>query len=66
MGRRWKDVIESQKNEREKGEGSRYRTLVFWLWADSNILNERLDDRVDKMVEVSFWCFDSFNDNIFC
>lgn len=31
----------------------RYRTLIFWLYAEPNILNERLDERVDVMLEVN-------------
>ena len=30
-----------------------YRTLIFWLYAEPDALDKRLDDRVDKMVEVS-------------
>lgn len=30
----------------------RWRTLIFWLRADEVTLAERLDRRVDKMVEV--------------
>ena len=29
---------------------SRYRTCVFWLYSEQNLLNKRLDNRVDEMV----------------
>lgn len=29
----------------------RYRTLIFWLYADKNVLDPRLDSRVDNMVD---------------
>jgi hypothetical protein len=39
-------------DERNADERSdRYRTLVFWLYADKSVLDPRLDSRVDKMVE---------------
>lgn len=30
----------------------RWETLVFWIWSDRAVLNERLDRRVDKMIEA--------------
>jgi hypothetical protein len=30
----------------------RFRTLIFWLYADNSALNPRLDSRVDKMLRV--------------
>ena len=30
----------------------RYRTLFFWLYAEPNTLNLRLDERVDQMLQV--------------
>lgn len=32
---------------------SRYDTLIFWLFSDPEVLNPRLDARVDQMLEVS-------------
>lgn len=34
------------------GVRHRFRTLVFWLYADNASLHPRLDARVDKMIEV--------------
>lgn len=34
----------------------RFRTLVFWLFAENEALYPRLDARVDKMIEVSSAC----------
>ncbi|TDL19610.1 tRNA isopentenyltransferase [Rickenella mellea] len=42
------DVVTSMNSS---SSASRYRTLVFWLYADSDALNPRLDLRVDEMVE---------------
>lgn len=30
----------------------RFRTLLFWPFVESSILDERLDKRVDEMVKV--------------
>ena len=30
----------------------RFRSLVFWLYADNSALHPRLDSRVDNMLEV--------------
>jgi tRNA A37 N6-isopentenylltransferase MiaA len=35
-----------------KLRNSRYRTLFFWLYAEPNALNPRLDQRVDQMLQV--------------
>ncbi|KAL8286463.1 hypothetical protein RQP46_004480 [Phenoliferia psychrophenolica] len=49
-GRLWQDVLDAQA--KNKDEGSRFRTLVFWLYAEPEVLNARLDARVDKMLEL--------------
>ncbi|ORY79368.1 IPP transferase-domain-containing protein [Leucosporidium creatinivorum] len=49
-GRRWEDVRNQQ--EEKKDEGSRFRSLIFWLYADNKALHPRLDSRVDKMLEL--------------
>jgi tRNA dimethylallyltransferase len=47
-GERHSDILKQQK---ESGGGSlRYRTGVFWLWADNKALDPRLDSRVDDMI----------------
>ncbi|GAA6000231.1 hypothetical protein JCM10207_007917 [Rhodosporidiobolus poonsookiae] len=48
-GRRWEDVVQEQK-ARPK-EGTRFRSLIFWLYAENDSLHPRLDGRVDKMIE---------------
>ncbi|GAA5932151.1 tRNA dimethylallyltransferase [Sporobolomyces koalae] len=48
-GKRWDDVVSEQ---RAKGnEGPRFRSLIFWLYAENDVLHPRLDGRVDKMIE---------------
>ena len=32
--------------------GNRFRTLCFWLYAEPSILESRLNERIDKMIEV--------------
>ncbi|GAA5949266.1 hypothetical protein JCM3765_003349 [Sporobolomyces pararoseus] len=48
-GRRWNDVVNEQQEK--PNEGSRFRSLVFWLYAENEQLHPRLDGRVDKMIE---------------
>ncbi|ORX78215.1 tRNA isopentenyltransferase [Anaeromyces robustus] len=43
-------IIENQKIYGKK-QSFRYRTCCFWLYSEQNILNQRLDDRVDTMIE---------------
>ena len=43
---------ELYKEQKENGADVRWDTLIFWVWSDRNVLNERLDKRVDKMVEM--------------
>ncbi|KAG9035288.1 hypothetical protein FRB95_011583 [Tulasnella sp. JGI-2019a] len=47
-GQRASDVMLQQDEVAGK---PRYPTLIFWLYARSERLNPRLDDRVDKMVQ---------------
>ncbi|KAM0754775.1 tRNA isopentenyltransferase [Meredithblackwellia eburnea MCA 4105] len=49
-GRRWQDVLDFQANNSDRG--ARFRTLVFWLYAEPSVLNERLDKRVDQMIDL--------------
>lgn len=52
-GRTWADVRRAQEENASSGEtGARFRTLVFWLFAEKPVLDERLDKRVDKMLDV--------------
>ncbi|BGP14440.1 hypothetical protein JCM10213_004563 [Rhodosporidiobolus nylandii] len=48
-GRRWEDVVQEQ--QARPNEGTRFRTLIFWLYAENEALHPRLDGRVDKMIE---------------
>lgn len=42
--------VEQQESEQSKSP-LRFNTLAFWLYAQKPILDKRLDDRVDKMLE---------------
>ncbi|GAA5866194.1 hypothetical protein JCM1840_005107 [Sporobolomyces johnsonii] len=48
-GRRWEDVVNEQ--QQKSNEGPRFRTLIFWVFAENKVLHPRLDGRVDKMIE---------------
>jgi tRNA dimethylallyltransferase len=47
-GRKASDMISAQA---ETDTQPRYDTLCFWLYAESAVLNPRLDARVDEMIE---------------
>ncbi|BGP54227.1 hypothetical protein JCM8202_001360 [Rhodotorula sphaerocarpa] len=49
LGKRWEEVVLEQAAE--PASGPRFRTLVFWLFAENEALHPRLDARVDKMIE---------------
>ncbi|GAA5868975.1 hypothetical protein JCM3774_002437 [Rhodotorula dairenensis] len=49
QGKRWEDVVLEQNAQ--PSEGPRFRTLIFWLFAENESLHPRLDRRVDKMIE---------------
>ncbi|TKA57427.1 hypothetical protein B0A53_00656 [Rhodotorula sp. CCFEE 5036] len=49
QGKRWEDVVQEQTAQ--PAEGPRFRTLIFWLFAEKESLHPRLDRRVDKMIE---------------
>ncbi|GAA5821382.1 hypothetical protein JCM11251_004597 [Rhodosporidiobolus azoricus] len=48
-GRRWEEVLHEQQARPD--EGPRFRTLIFWLYAENESLHSRLDGRVDKMIQ---------------
>ncbi|KAJ1840670.1 tRNA dimethylallyltransferase, mitochondrial, partial [Coemansia sp. RSA 2703] len=50
-GKRHSEWIAQDEEARAKEETLRFPTLLLWLYADSPVLNQRLDDRVDKMIE---------------
>ncbi|KAI8321320.1 tRNA isopentenyltransferase [Martensiomyces pterosporus] len=50
-GRRHSEWVKESEEAREKEESLRFPTLLFWLYADAPVLNERLDSRVDTMIE---------------
>ncbi|KAJ2805186.1 tRNA dimethylallyltransferase, mitochondrial [Coemansia guatemalensis] len=50
-GKRHSEWIRESNQAREQEETLRFSTLLFWLYADTPTLNQRLDSRVDKMVE---------------
>ncbi|KAK4152467.1 IPP transferase-domain-containing protein [Chaetomidium leptoderma] len=59
-GRRASDIYAEQRNKKESKQQAAIETvqshslgeiLLFWLYAQREVLNERLDKRVDKMVQ---------------
>ncbi|KAK4051800.1 tRNA dimethylallyltransferase, mitochondrial [Microbotryomycetes sp. JL201] len=51
-GRRWNDVQRAQQQREAEAGGARFATLIFWLFADKDVLNPRLDSRIDKMIKL--------------
>ncbi|RPB00128.1 tRNA isopentenyltransferase [Choiromyces venosus 120613-1] len=47
------EVYAAQRAEKE--QMSRHRNLVFWVHAETEALKERLDARVDKMIDGGMW-----------
>lgn len=37
----------------EEGDKERKRNLIFWVWCDPEVLTERLNNRIGKMIDVS-------------
>ena len=48
-GLKQSDLYASQRGQRL--QEARYPTLIFWLWSEQSILDEKLDRRVDEMIE---------------
>ncbi|KAJ3556429.1 hypothetical protein NP233_g11981 [Leucocoprinus birnbaumii] len=52
-GRKASDIVAEQASRNAKFAAEyRFRTLFFWLYAEPSILEQRLYDRVDKMIEL--------------
>lgn len=43
---------ELYKEQKETGVDVRWETLILWVWSERDVLNARLDKRVDKMIEM--------------
>ncbi|CDH57028.1 trna isopentenyltransferase [Lichtheimia corymbifera JMRC:FSU:9682] len=51
-GRPQSEIIKEQQEHHERhGVQARFKSLIFWLYADPSKLNPRLDDRVDTMIK---------------
>ncbi|KAF1951183.1 tRNA isopentenyltransferase [Byssothecium circinans] len=46
-----REVSPTASDGREPKTGLRFPTIIFWVHAAKDLLNERLDSRVDKMIE---------------
>ncbi|KAI8344209.1 tRNA isopentenyltransferase [Chlamydoabsidia padenii] len=56
LGKKQSDIIKEQKEQHQiHGSQSRYKSLVFWLYADPHKLNPRLDDRVTTMINTGLF-----------
>jgi tRNA A37 N6-isopentenylltransferase MiaA len=42
----------SEEVKASEGKEKRFKTLIFWLHAPQEILDPRLDGRIDRMIEV--------------
>ncbi|SGY47228.1 BQ5605_C001g00511 [Microbotryum silenes-dioicae] len=49
-GRQWDDVKQEQ-NQKGRGQ-ARFPTLIFWPYAEPELLSKRLDERVDRMLQL--------------
>ncbi|ORY99102.1 IPP transferase-domain-containing protein [Syncephalastrum racemosum] len=55
-GRPQSEIIQEQQKEHEaKGIQTKYKSLIFWLYAEPTKLNQRLDARVDTMIETGLF-----------
>ncbi|KAK9451891.1 IPP transferase-domain-containing protein [Limtongia smithiae] len=50
-GRRASDIYSEQRQQKQINDNARYRTLIFWLYCAPDVLDVRLDKRVDDMVK---------------
>ncbi|KAI8373023.1 IPP transferase-domain-containing protein [Radiomyces spectabilis] len=48
-------IKEQQEQLKRHGLPAKYKSLIFWLYADPVKLNPRLDERVDKMIETGLF-----------
>lgn len=52
LGQRPSDMYHEQKLDELEDTSLKYNTLLFWLYSDPEILKERLDKRVDSMMDT--------------
>jgi tRNA dimethylallyltransferase len=58
-GRRASDIYEKQRRQKEETEASSaglhlqspWQTLMLWVYSTPSVLNDRLDNRIDKMLD---------------
>lgn len=46
------ELYSSQKNKEKTETSLRFKTIFFWLYSDQQILDKRLDERVDDMMKT--------------
>lgn len=51
LGSKASDLYHDQKLDELEDTSLKYNTLLFWVYADPEVLKPRLDKRVDKMME---------------
>ncbi|EGW30967.1 uncharacterized protein SPAPADRAFT_142348 [Spathaspora passalidarum NRRL Y-27907] len=51
-GNKASDLYREQKLDELEDSSLKYNTLLFWVYCDRQVLNPRLDTRVDKMMEL--------------
>ncbi|KAI5957983.1 hypothetical protein KGF57_002791 [Candida theae] len=51
-GQKPSDLYIEQKLDELEKSSLKYNTLVFWLYSEPQVLQDRLDKRVDKMMEI--------------
>lgn len=50
-GEKPSEIYHEQKLDELESSSLKYSTLFFWVYCDPDVLNERLDSRVDKMMD---------------
>lgn len=51
-GEKPSEIYHNQKLDELEDTSLKYNTLLFWVYSDQDILKDRLDKRVDKMMEL--------------
>ncbi|RUP49113.1 Trit1 protein [Jimgerdemannia flammicorona] len=54
-GKRHSEIIKEQHEQEAKASKLRFKTCIFWLYANPTQLNPRLDTRIDKMIQTGLF-----------
>lgn len=56
-GKKTSEIYAAQRLAKAEASGapSPFRNLIFWVHSENEVLKKRLDNRVDKMLDVGLW-----------